>query len=296
MIQVSRLVFTIQHSDGHVEELSVDSDRALVGSGAYCEIRLPRDQAAHEVLAVEERGGGLFVEVRAFNPPPRLNGLEFSGGKLLEGAVLQVGQCRITAKLLLTTADEAGNRRKDGASGNLGTVGALLLLCGAASMYMFAPTPNNELPAAPPAPKLWAEGQKAEQCPQRTMGPAAAMASEQLLTAEGRRERAPFFFQDGVAAVSSFDKAAACFAVAGDQIGAKEAAHSATSLREKLKSEFHIHQVRLERALATQAYDAARREAKILQTFFQGRKEEYVTWLASLDRTLELKFSGKKEP
>ena len=43
---MSGLEFRIRHPDGRSEELVVDSDRVLIGSGAHCEIRLPAAEAA----------------------------------------------------------------------------------------------------------------------------------------------------------------------------------------------------------------------------------------------------------
>ena len=37
MISVSTLVVTVKHPDGRTEEVQVDSDRVLIGSGAHCE-------------------------------------------------------------------------------------------------------------------------------------------------------------------------------------------------------------------------------------------------------------------
>ena len=40
------LRFRVQHADGHSEQYVVDAERALVGSAAHCEVRLPPEAAA----------------------------------------------------------------------------------------------------------------------------------------------------------------------------------------------------------------------------------------------------------
>lgn len=295
MIQVSRLKFTVRHADGSVQELTVDSDRALVGSGAYAEIRLPRDRAATEVILIENRNGGLVGEVRSFDPAPTLNGTSFTGGRLLPGSVLGVGDAQITIEVERGSATASAGSSPQSKSSPVTTIAAVLLLAGAVGMLLFAPAEAQD-PSAPPVPALWPTGRTAERCAQQDSAQAAAAARENLLLAEGRRERAPFFFEDGVAAVSFYEKAAACFEIAGGTAETSEARASAQALQKKLQNDYHVHEVRLERALVTKEYDQARREAKILRSYLQGRKEEYVSWLGVMDRTIELKYSGKKTP
>lgn len=291
MLQIARLNFVIIHRDGRSEELSVDSDRALVGSGAYCEVRLPAEEAASEVMVVEERNGSLFAEVRCFDPTPRMNGVDFTGGRIHDDAILQIGNCQLTVKQ--SQAEFRGGQRKlETNKSALSSYGPLLLLLAGGAMIVMQQEPADDSSVAPPLPALFSET-TTEQCPQQSSSPAEALALQHLQTAEGRRERAPFHVQDGVVATSFFEKAAACFARSGNNAGEQDARHSADRLRKQLKEDLHIHQVRFERSLSTKDYGAARREAQILQAFFQGRKEDYVTWLSSTDRALELKFSGK---
>jgi hypothetical protein len=290
MLQIARLNFAIVHRDGRSEELSVDSDRALVGSGAYCEVRLPADEAASEVMLIEERNGSLFAEIRCFDPAPRMNGIEFTGGRIHDDAVLQIGNCQLKVKQ--SQAEFQGGQRKLEANKSfISSYGPLLLILAGGAMIFMQQTPSDNDAVVPPVPALFGET-TTEKCPQQSSAPAEALALQHLQAAEGRRERAPFHVQDGVVATSFFEKAAACFARSGNSPGEQDARHSADVLRRQLKEDLHIHQVRFERSLSTKDYAAARREAQILQEFFQGRKEDYVTWLSSTDRALELKFSG----
>lgn len=294
MAQENRLSFTIRRPDGTTHELSIDSERALIGSDAHCEIRLPREHCQPEVLLLEQRDSKLFCEVRSFAPPPTVNGQPFGGGPLPDGAIIGVGGFQLAPRLASSTGRAGDGDDASSKSNPAVTVAAVLLLIAAAGMFLSDLGAEEGLPEAPAATALWSEKAAAVSCEQSDASRARALAVEQQLLAEGRRERAPFFSQDGVIAVGLFETSAACFSKSGDEAMAKQLSGAAADLREKLRSDFHVHQVRLERALATNAYDVARQEAQILLGFLRGKNDEYVTWLSSLDRTLELKFSGKK--
>ena len=51
------LRFLVRYPDGRGEELTIEADRVLIGSGAHCEIRLPVDQAAMEHVLVRASSG-----------------------------------------------------------------------------------------------------------------------------------------------------------------------------------------------------------------------------------------------
>jgi hypothetical protein len=292
MISISTVVVTVRHPDGRSEDLQVDSERVLVGSGAHCEIRLPREHAAIEALLIEAKSGGIFAEARSLHPPPLLNGMPFTAGRLLTDAVVVLGQLQLTVRVIETSA-QGGAARSQSSAGKLTYSVAAAMLAGALYMLANAPSAEAAFSSLPPAPPLWTSAGKAS-CPHRDPGSAAAYAAEQNLLAEGKRERAPFYLQDGVAAVQLFQVAAVCFDAGGASAAAREAELSAATLRKEMSDAFHVHQVRLERALVVKDYDGARTELQLLLGLLQGRKNEYVTYLANLDRKIELKFSGKK--
>jgi hypothetical protein len=293
MISISTLVVTVKHPDGRTEEVQVDSDRVLIGSGAHCEVRLAREHGAIEVLLVEARSGGVFAEARSLHPPPMLNGTPFTSGRLLPDAVVSVADLSLSVRVIETSSQPGASRRqKSGGSLSYVFAGAMF----AAALYMLLNTPGADASMAkmPPPSKLWPQTGPAT-CPQPPGAAAAAFAGEQMLLADGKRERAPFYFHDGVAAVDLFERAAACFAAGGDAEAARDAGTAAERLRRKMSEDFHVHRVRLERALAPDDHEGARTELGLLLNQLQGRSDEYVTYLASLDRRLELKFSGKKQ-
>ena len=71
------LSFRVQLPEGGPQQLLVDSDRVLIGSGAHCEIRLPIDQARVEHVLIELGPAGvavvsimaLFVTILGFKEP-----------------------------------------------------------------------------------------------------------------------------------------------------------------------------------------------------------------------------------
>ena len=148
---------------------------------------------------------------------------------------------------------------------------------------------------APPreAPKLFAAESAA--CPQQ--GPretVMALARERLAAADTKRERRPFYVQDGIQSVALYEQAASCFQLAGEARGGAEAAQIATQLRQELDTDYRTHRVRLEHYVSAQDFAAARREVRILLQFTEGKQDDYVTWLANLDRKLKRKL-GRPE-
>jgi hypothetical protein len=171
---------------------------------------------------------------------------------------------------------------------------AALLLLGGGYLYIDDVGEDSDELVIPNAPALWQTRAKAE-CPHTSSTAALAFANEQLAIAKGKHERAPFHFEDGVAAVDLFEVSATCFERGSEPVAAKEARDAAAQLRAQMAEEFHAHRVRLERALAEEDFSGARVEIKLLLDLLRGRKDEYVTFLSNLDRKLELKFSKSKE-
>src|SRR3954463_6203409 len=97
---MSRLLkFQIRLHTGQVEQLNVEAERVLIGSGAHCEIRLPVDQARVEHALVELGPAGIFARALSFEPPPMINNVPFQQAPLPPGAVLGVGGCQIYVEI-----------------------------------------------------------------------------------------------------------------------------------------------------------------------------------------------------
>ena len=72
------LRFQTRLPTGQVEQLSIESERVLIGSGAHCEIRLPLAEARVEHVLVELGPAGVFARALNFEPPPTINNVPFT--------------------------------------------------------------------------------------------------------------------------------------------------------------------------------------------------------------------------
>jgi hypothetical protein len=286
------LKFTIEKPDGSTEELSVDSDSVVVGSGAHCEIRLIGDEVPSEQLKVSVRGTGVFAEARAMQPPALVNGIPFTQGRLLPDTPLRIGRFSVRVEWSPRTHSRTTTR------GGHQRTNPLVLLAAAIGFplgfYLLLATQGDadDLGTPPAAPLLWQAAKPAE-CVHQDPGVARAQALSDLANANAKRERSPFSPENGVESVALYEKAAACFSRAGMLADAQGTSLAAERLREATVQQFHVHQVRLERALATREYEAASTEARIIQGFIGSNGGEYRSWLADLQRGIKVRFSGK---
>jgi hypothetical protein len=283
---VSVFRFQIRQPSGQIDQLLIESERVLIGSGAHCEIRLPLDQAAVEHAVVQAGSGGVFVQALSFQPPPTLNNVPFTQAPLAPGAVLGVGQFQITAELAEGAQGAVQKKKKEGAS-PLGLVGIIILAAG--GYYLAFGDDAQAVTVAPrDPPELF--GPVIDACPQRSPDQALALARERNLVADSKRERRPFHVQDGIAAVPIYELASACYRVAGDVPDATDTLGSATSLRRELNEDYRTHRVRLEHDASVPDDESSRREVKILLQFTEGKQGDYVTWLSNMERQLRLKL------
>jgi hypothetical protein len=283
----------LKQADGRRQPLQMDGARALVGSGAHCEVRLGREEAAVEQLLIEERRGAVYAEVRSLERPTLLNGAAFSEGRLLPESVLTVGRVELRVRLAQADLDAPGRKPPRRArSSFIHLLGAIAIPFGLYVVLKPSPEPAR-LPRSMERPSLFA-ALGAVECRERTEREARALGDDELTLADGKRERSPFRPEDGVAAVRHYLHAASCLRIGNEPEVARAAAQQAEELRRTLESDFHVHHVRLERALATSEYDRALTEVRILLSFTSGQGGEYSSWLAMLDRHIQLKYAGGK--
>lgn len=285
---MSFLRFQIRHPNGQVEQLQVEGDRVLVGSGAHCEIRLPVDQAAVESVLIQSTAAGVYAQALSFDPPPMINNTPFSQAPLQAESVLGIGQVQIYVALQETVRGGAVIAKKQQRSNPL-----LLLFCALGAVggmyFLFIEQQDQGPPSQPKeVPDLWNAPIAA--CPQTASAEQAiALARDKESVADARRERRPFHVQDGVAAVPLYETASVCFRQAGDAPSAAESAGEAAALRKEMYDDFRTHRVRLDHALSIQDFVTARKEVRTLLAFLESRQGDYVTWLSNLDRQLKLK-------
>lgn len=289
---MSGLEFRIRHPDGRNEQLVVDSDRVLIGSGAHCEIRLPAAESAVEHVLVTFLGGGVFATARALSPPPTINGSPFTQAPLLAESVLGIGNVQMTIGVVEVAENANVIKKKQESTSPMTYVLAAIAI--PLSLYIIfddPPSENAGKDRPKEVPGLWAAA--APSCPQKAADQALALAREKRVLAEGKRERSPFHIQDGVAAVPLFRAAAACYKYAEDVNAAREMEAAAERLKKTLEEEYRAHQMRLEHAIEVKDLRTAQKEVKVLLAMLQGQTGPYVVWLSNLDRRLQIKLGGK---
>ncbi|MBK6464545.1 MAG: hypothetical protein IPF92_26605 [Myxococcales bacterium] len=281
------LRFQIRLPTGQIEQLNIESERVLIGSGAHCEIRLPLDQAAVEHLLIELGPAGVFAKALNFQPSPTINNVPFMQSPLPPDAVLGVNQTQIAVAI----ADSAGlggqtQQKKKGQS-PLAFIGLALMLPAAGYLFLAPDEATGPVLGKKEAPVLW--GPPIAACPV-SGAQGLARAQERMAIADAKRERRPFHVADGVHAVPLFEEAAACYRVGGDAVSAGIADQAARAMRAELNDDYRTQQVRLDHALSVEDWALAQRQVRILQQFTSGKTGEYVTWLSNLDRKLKLKI------
>lgn len=286
------LKFRIQHPDGRVVDVSIEGDRALIGSGGHCDIRLPLDQAAVENVVIQSGPVGLVAEARSFQPAPTVNDYPFTRTQVMPDSVLGVGQTRIwvTAAELGETADVV--KKKQEKSNPLIYVVAAVFFPVALYMLFTDNGAANQQVKPVKATPLWSEN--APRCKQSSPKQALALARDHAVLADAKNERRPFHVQDGVKAVSLYEEAAACFRVANEPKAAAAYGKLAGKLKKEISNDYRTHRVRLEHAISIEDWPTVQEEVRVLLAFTDGQQNAYVTWLSNLDRKLRLKL-GKKQ-
>ncbi|EYF06575.1 Hypothetical protein CAP_1705 [Chondromyces apiculatus DSM 436] len=283
----------MQLPEGGPQQLLVDSDRVLIGSGAHCEIRLPGDTAASEHVLITFLGGNAYAQARSLQPPPLLNGAPFTEAPLQQNALLQIGRSEITVSIV-EIADQVGVTKKQSEPISPFTYVLAILLIPLALFVLLDDPKDDVLDARPDkTPALWDEASAV--CPQSAKDQALGMAQNRRLTAQGKRERSPFDVRDGVGAVPLFQQAAACYRAAGEGAAAAEMQGAADKLSKQLQEDYRAHQMRLVHSLDVKDLRTAQREVKVLLAMLQGKNDPYVVWLSNMDRRLKLRLSGTQK-
>lgn len=281
------LRFQIRHPHGQVDALDVEAERATIGSGAHCEIRLPVDQARTEHVRIDLAPAGVYATAISFEPSPTLNGVSFTQGVVPPESVLGVGQTQILVQPL-----ELGGAVQSAKSQGVSPMmifSVLMMMVGGWLFFFNKPEDGEEtFLTKSDAPALWKT--EVATCPQA--GPAALVfAREQFAQATTKRERRPFYVQDGVAAVPIFERAAACFKVGGDPSMGQYSDGVATYLRADLNQDYKKQRVKLEYHVRTADWTSARRDVRSLLAFTEGQPSDYRSWLQETERKLQLKAS-----
>lgn len=282
--------FHLTHADGKKETMVVDSERALIGSAAHCEVRLPPELVAHEHVEVFADGGKIHIATRAFGREaavPSIDGVSLTEGPWPKGTILTLAGTQLTVELV----DLAPARAKPPYAVILA---ALMILGTVIATILLAHPPAKADPPIPEAPVLLPP-KEAAACPPTSTEQRPMLAAEKLRIALAKRERSPFSPVDGLDAVIFFETAGACFRQSSMPNEAKEADHSADVLRHKLDEDYRVRRIRLEHAYRIHDTMAVKRELNVLIPMTARNRGPYTDWLLALDRAVndELNRKGK---
>jgi hypothetical protein len=279
--------FQIQHSHGQVETIHIEGERALLGSGAHCDIRLPIDQSRVEHLRVELGPAGVFATALAFDPPPMLNNVPITQTPVPHDAVITIGQTQI--QISVVDAQVAGAKSKAEKRSSPLTLILGVGIVGLLAYTVLGQSDDTEAVDMVAAPELWPAG-AAPACPQPPGANAVAFGRDKLALAEAAQERRPFFVADGVKAVSLFETASVCLRGGTSEASSKYAAESAAYLRQDINRDYRKYQVRLARHLDTEEWAAARRDVhQLLELTANLPNNPYRRSLMDRNHDLDLK-------
>ena len=285
--------FRLLFPDGRQEALVVDAERALVGSAAHCEVRLPPEMAAHEHLEVVASENTIQFTVREMAlvaPPPLLDGQPVTAGYWEPGTPLTLGNVQMYVEIV-----SLGTPKAKAPVWVFASVAGMVLLT-ITAVALAGPISRGD-PPIPEAPMLLPP-KGAAACPNVSPEQRPVLAAERQRVALAKRERSPFVPQDGLDAVVDFEVAAACYRLAGQPGPATEADHAADLLRTKIDEDYRIRRVKLEHAYRVHDVAAAKRELVVLIPMTSRNRGPYTDWLAAVNRaaTLELSQRGKLQP
>lgn len=278
--------FDIRFPNGQRESAVVESERALIGSASYCDVRLPMDQAAYEHVLIEVHGQTLRAEAKADKPEATINGLPFVSSALAADAVLGLGNIRLYVSFVSDLYEGPHiQKKKDESNPAIRVIGlAVFAVCA----YVLLMEPEETL-EPPPNDSVMLFSDTAAACPQTTPETALALAGEKLTLADGKRERLPFDVREGVQAVPIYDLAIACYKVAHHEAEAKETESSRDSLKRSMNDDFRARKLRLEHMLKVEDFELARQDVLVLQHMTTDKAGAYVDWLAGVNKRISPK-------
>jgi hypothetical protein len=278
---VEEMRFEVRHPDGRSERLVVQTARAMIGTGAHCDVRLAGDQASTEHVHVELTPSGIRLSSVASTPPALLDGAPLAVAEVPQWGILDIGATKI--HLARATVATAKSGKKLG-SRAIARIGGLVVLALGAGYLFVHDDDESKLMQAVTAPELFSPAAVA--CPRTDPGEATVVADDQRAVADAARERSPFAPRDAVVAVKAYDIAAACYRTARADAAAAEAMASSKELRDTTWVDFRARRVRLERSLAVNDYELASTDVAILKTLSEGRSGLFSAWLTKVEHQI----------
>jgi hypothetical protein len=280
--------FRVTHPEGRIETLLVDAERALIGSAAHCEVRLPPEAAAHEHIEVYAHSGAIYFATRPYGLSarlPTLQGATAIEGRWDKGAVLALGDVQMSVDLIELGPPKA----RPPYWALLGLVPAVALIVVAGALARVSAPTDPPIPEAP----LLLPPKEPIACPNVSAEQRSTLAAEKLRIGLAKRERSPFSPQDGLEAVVFLETAAGCYRASGMTNDAAQVDRAADVLRDKLDEDYRLRRVRLEHAYHVHDVPAVKREVLALIPLTSQRRGPYVEWLKALDRVATAELDKK---
>ena len=283
------------HRQGTVTAVDIQDDRAFIGSGSHCDVRLAPDEAGVEQLLVEVIGEDVYLRARSAEPPCLLNGAPFFEGRVVPTSMIEFGGVGICVSAVAREDSKPSSKsgRTSSTSPAVQALGVLAMLLG---LYAVTHPPSGATGIAlatmtPPPP----DSLSGETCPKQDPRAALALADQLRAQAEIKRERSPFYAGDGLAGAPLFERAARCYELAGNTEARDEAHEAAVWLQLQTADQVHLTHVRIERSLAERNFAGARRSAELALTLISNPTHPYAQWLEAVKRDGLLRArAGKK--
>jgi hypothetical protein len=268
----------ITFADGEVARHRIRQEGVTLGSSREANIVVPDRTGLDPVhmLLLPRQEGCWLSTARGTDTPAYCRGAVVDGATLPWGSQIDVGALTLR---LGSLGDE--ERRKSSRRRRLMimTFGSIL-----AAYSLQTEKPPPIVAAATKPPDLGSA--IVDDCP--TGGDPVVRGAEHLETADAKRARYPFAARDGVAAIQFYAIAARCFEAAAEVDKAKTAAALRDEIRQRVREDFRVHQVRLEHALSVSDYDLVLEESQRLVLFLLDMPGPYRDWLENIQRRIEL--------
>ncbi|HEY2735527.1 MAG TPA: hypothetical protein VGI70_16135 [Polyangiales bacterium] len=280
------------HRGSQLTVVDVQYDRALIGSGAHCDVRLGPDEAAVEQLMVEVVSDDeVYVRTRTVEPVCLLNGAPFLEGRLAPTSMLEIGGLAICVQRAARHEGHGGGRKNKSSTGPVVQAAGLIGVAIGLYVVLSHESLRGSALTRVVEPPLGAVIEK-QACPQSDRDAARSLAEQAQREADSLRERAPFCPGDGMSAIAIYERAAGCYEVAGDGASARAADAAASELHAAVADEIHLSHVRLERFLTEKKFDEAARQAQLLSDLLPNKSEPYALWLSAVKREGEMRATG----
>jgi hypothetical protein len=273
--------------------LEVQEEGALIGSGSHCDVRLAPDEAAVEQMSIEIMGEDVYARVKALKPAVRVNGAPFFEGKLAASAMIEIGVVAIRATMVgRKDGAAAAKESKSSTSPAVQALGVFGIVFG---LWSVLSNRGNQGVAVAAVNPPGVRALSAEECPHKEPEAAAALAVQLRTEAQIKRERAPFHPGDALEGAPLYERAAGCFALAGDSEASEQAHRAAIELQEQVADQVRLAHVRIERSLEQKNFESARRNAEFALALVPESDDKYAQWLLAVKRVSTLQEKGTKK-